>query len=506
MVLLICRKHSGEGLPMEALHAGDPERIGRYLLSGRLGAGGMGQVFLGRSPGGLQVAIKVIHQQLAGDPKFRTRFRREVNAARAVSGVYTAAVVDSDAEGSQPWLATAFLPGLTLQDAVGTYGPLPPEAVRRLGAGLAEALISIHQAGVVHRDLKPSNIMLTPQGPRVIDFGIARAADGSTASQTGLGLGSPGYITPEQITGSSSGPAGDVFSLGVVLAYAATAANPFGEGPPHVLLYRIVHDPPRLDALCDPALREMVAACLNKEPGERPGPEQVLDRLAGGEGPTGADWLPQQVAEAITQRVTQQTKVLPEPPERALAYGIPVSQGVAPSSAVPGPAARTSTPPAAPGTEEPPEEPLPPLRRRLVPLFAGIVVVAALVGVTHPALWSDGEVCVALRTTAPAVRLEVPSLPSMDDLTAGLEALKKAEAKAREAQQQARQEENERIKALAERAETPALKSALAELAELSLRPPPEYSPDNAASYPTQLNRHFDLIDQARRKVAASCG
>ena len=226
---------------MEPLRPQDPRQIGSYLLLARIGSGGMGEVFLARSPGGRAVAVKVIHAMLANDPEFRARFAREVAAARAVTGAFTAPVIDADPDAVRPWLATAFLPGMSLEEAVNGYGPWPPPAVYLLGVSLAEALGAIHRAGVVHRDLKPSNILLTPEGPRVIDFGIARAADAGTITHTGAAVGSPSYMAPEQATGGDTGPPGDVFSLGAVLTYAATGTAPFGGGSIPQLVYRIVH-------------------------------------------------------------------------------------------------------------------------------------------------------------------------------------------------------------------------------------------------------------------------
>ncbi|XVQ14684.1 PQQ-binding-like beta-propeller repeat protein [Spirillospora sp. CA-255316] len=292
---------------MPPTRPGDPRRVGPYRVLGRLGAGGMGQVLLGRSPGGRTVAIKIIHPALADEPDFRSRFRREVTAARAVDGAYTAPVVDADPDAAQPWLATAYLPGLSLQDAVAGHGPLPPPAARALGAGLAEALLSIHRAGVVHRDLKPSNVMLTPEGPRVIDFGIARAIDASALTRTGTTLGTPAYMAPEQAAGETAGPAADVFSLGAVLTYALTGSGPFGHGAVHEVVYRVLHRQPDLGAITDPALRVLIASCLEKDPARRPGPGEVLRALAGDQAapPDGTRWLPAAVAHAVAGRGTE---------------------------------------------------------------------------------------------------------------------------------------------------------------------------------------------------------
>ena len=271
---------------------------------GRLGAGGMGQVLLGRSPSGRTVAVKVIHPAMAEDDDFRARFRREITAARAVGGVYTAPVVDADPDASPPWLATTFLRGMSLQDAVAAHGPLPPPAVRALGAALAEALRSVHGAGIVHRDLKPSNVMLTPEGPRVIDFGIARPSEATTLTRTGATLGTPAYMSPEQASGQPAGPPSDVFSLGAVLTYAATGVGPFGQGAVHELVYRVIHLPPYLDGVPDPGLRALIAACMEKDPARRPTPEQLLEQLSAepAPAPQGTHWLPPPVAHDVARR------------------------------------------------------------------------------------------------------------------------------------------------------------------------------------------------------------
>src|SRR5580692_4499676 len=226
------------------LQPGDPPLIGPYRLVGRLGCGGMGQVFLGLSAGGRPVAVKVIRAELAMDPEFRARFRREVDVARRVSGLFTAPVIDADLDGPVPWLATAYVKGPSLADAVSSHGPLPAGSVLALAAGLAEALNAIHAAGVVHRDLKPANVLLAEDGPRVIDFGISRAVEASALTHTGLVVGSPGFMSPEQAEGREVGPPSDIFSLGAVLAFAATGQGPFGTGSTPALVYRVVHSLP----------------------------------------------------------------------------------------------------------------------------------------------------------------------------------------------------------------------------------------------------------------------
>ncbi|MFI0351369.1 PQQ-binding-like beta-propeller repeat protein [Actinomadura sp. 9N407] len=294
---------------MEPLQAEDPEGVGPYQLLARLGAGGMGKVFLGRSPSGRMVAVKVVHAELAGDTDFRARFRREITAAGSVSGAFTAAVVDADPEAPNPWLVTEFLPGMSLEAAVARHGPLPPAAVTALAASLAEGLTAVHRAGVVHRDLKPSNVMLTPEGPRVIDFGIARPTDASAITQSGMAVGSPGYMAPEQAAMQQSGPPGDVFSMAAVLVFAATGAGPFGTGPMHAMIYRIMHEAPRLAGVADAELGRMLAACLDKDPARRPALDQILRwlvaRLPEHTAPHGVTWLPPSVAEDIGTHSTQ---------------------------------------------------------------------------------------------------------------------------------------------------------------------------------------------------------
>lgn len=264
---------------MDKLQPEDPRRIGPYWLEGRLGSGGMGRVYLGRSPGGRRVAIKEIRPELAESANFRARFAHEVSAARKVSGIFTASVVDADVDGPVPWLATSFVPGPSLADAVAHAGPLSPASVRRLAAGLAEGLKAIHSAGVVHRDLKPSNVILAEDGPRLIDFGISRSAEMSSLTCTGTVVGSPGFMSPEQAEGLKVGPPSDIFSLGAVLTFAATGEGPFGEGTTTALLYRVVHDEPKTDGLPD-EIRPFIERCLAKDPRHRPTAAQLLSELS----------------------------------------------------------------------------------------------------------------------------------------------------------------------------------------------------------------------------------
>ena len=261
----------------QQLQPRDPRKVGPYWLLGRLGGGGMGQVFLARSPGGRLIAVKVVRAELAEQAEFRHRFAREVAAARRVSGLFTAPVVDADVDAPVPWLATAYVPGLSLAEAITGHGPLPATSVLALAAGLAEGLGAIHAVGIVHRDLKPPNVLLAEDGPRVIDFGISRAAEASMLTGTGVVFGSPSFMSPEQARGHRVGPPSDVFSLGAVLTFAATGEGPFGTGPSATLLYRVVFTPPDISGL--PAgLRPLVERCLAKDPQQRPSDKSAPGR------------------------------------------------------------------------------------------------------------------------------------------------------------------------------------------------------------------------------------
>lgn len=259
-----------------SLRGGDPAEIGGYPLEERLGSGGMGTVFLARTSSGRPVAIKLIHQQFAGDDEFRIRFRQEVAAARRVSGAFTAAVVDAAPEAEQPWMATTYIEGPTLAQRIASHGPLDGAELRRLAIGLAEALRDIHRVGVVHRDLKPSNVVLSSEGPRVIDFGISRAVDQQTLTMTGRVIGTPPFMSPEQLQAPRGvGPRSDVFSLGTLLVYAATGHGPFDADSPYMTAYQVVHEEPSLDAVPG-ALRAVVEPCLDKEPEGRPSADELL--------------------------------------------------------------------------------------------------------------------------------------------------------------------------------------------------------------------------------------
>ncbi|MEV5200120.1 serine/threonine-protein kinase [Streptomyces sp. NPDC053720] len=259
-----------------SLRGGDPAEIGGYPLEARLGSGGMGTVFLARTSSGRPVAIKLIHQQFAGDDEFRIRFRQEVAAARRVSGAFTAAVVDAAPDAEHPWMATTYIEGHTLAQRIAAEGPLGGAELRRLAIGLAEALRDIHRVGVVHRDLKPSNVVLSPEGPRVIDFGISRAVDQQTLTMTGRVIGTPPFMSPEQLQAPRGvGPRSDVFSLGTLLVYAATGHGPFDADSPYITAYQVVHDEPSLGAV-PAALRVVVEPCLAKEPEGRPSADELL--------------------------------------------------------------------------------------------------------------------------------------------------------------------------------------------------------------------------------------
>jgi Protein kinase domain len=303
---------------MKALAADDPRVIGEYRLRAQLGAGGMGRVYLGLSPAGRAVAVKVVHPELANDGDFLRRFSQEVAAARAVSGIYTAPVVASGLDERPPWLATAFVPGPSLDQVVAEHGPLPEQALWPLLGGLTEALQAIHACGVVHRDLKPANVLLATDGPRVIDFGISRAADGTSLTAAGVVFGTPGYMSPEQAEGRGAGPESDVFALACVVAYGATGTGPFGTGTAAAILYRVVHAEPDLGRV-PPRLREVLTACLAKDPAARPTLRDLSRTLAGrpdSTGPSAVAFWPSPVAGLIgayQARLEQETRTVSRP-------------------------------------------------------------------------------------------------------------------------------------------------------------------------------------------------
>lgn len=269
---------SGAAPQIHPLDPNDPQELGGYQLLGRIGAGGMGVVYLAETRTGRKLAVKAILKEYVQDPEFRTRFRREAAAAMKVRGRFLATLIDADPDGDQPWLAVEYVEGPSLTAVVQANGPLPEPDVRRVIAGVAEALRSVHQAGIVHRDLKPSNILIGQDGPFVIDFGIAQASDSTSLTRTGLKVGTPSFMAPEQVRGSVSSPAADIWALGAVALYAATGQRAFGEGDTTVVYYRVVHEEPDLST-CPAWLLPLVAACLAKDPEARPDLQEVLDFL-----------------------------------------------------------------------------------------------------------------------------------------------------------------------------------------------------------------------------------
>ncbi|WP_369224321.1 PQQ-binding-like beta-propeller repeat protein [Streptomyces sp. R39] len=268
------QRNTGAGAEAEL-----PEYAGHYRLESCLGSGGMGVVHLARSTSGLKLAVKVVHAEYAKDREFRGRFRQEVAAARKVSGAFTAPVVDADPEAERPWMATLFIPGPTLSEHVKRNGPMPPAQLRRLMAGLAEALRDIHRVGVVHRDLKPSNVLLAEDGPKVIDFGISRPKDSELRTETGKLIGTPPFMAPEQFRRPREvGPAADIFALGSVLVHAATGRGPFDSDSPYVVAYQVVHDEPDLTSVPE-EVAPLVMRCLAKEPEDRPTPDELMRAL-----------------------------------------------------------------------------------------------------------------------------------------------------------------------------------------------------------------------------------
>ncbi|MDT0317064.1 serine/threonine-protein kinase [Streptomyces millisiae] len=346
------------------LNAEDPTTIAGYRLTARLGEGGMGKVYLSHTPGGRPIALKVIRPEVAGDPEFRRRFRQEVQAAERVQGLYTAPVIDSDTDGPQPWLATAYVPGPSLHNAIREHGPLPLQAAARVVAGIAEALQVIHAAGVIHRDLKPSNVLLASDGPRVIDFGIARAADATSLTRTGVTAGTPAFMAPEQAMAQPVTPAADIFALGLIAVFTTAGSPPFGDGSSPAVLYRIVHEQPDISAV-PTELRELVTRCLAKNPADRPTPAEVVAMcrpLAGDATLPAHGWLPPALSAEIDHHAATVTSLAAQP--------------------APPPAAFHATAPTTP-----PYTPAPPPRRRgrnalLAALAVCAVVAGAVIGAT----------------------------------------------------------------------------------------------------------------------------
>ncbi|AOR35389.1 protein kinase [Streptomyces fodineus] len=353
-------------MAMMRLRREDPRVVGSFRLHRRLGAGGMGVVYLGSDKKGQRVALKVIRPDLAEDQEFRSRFAREVSAARRIRGGCTARLVAADLEAERPWFATQYVPGPSLHDKVADEGPLGAADAASIGAALSEGLVAVHEAGVVHRDLKPSNILLSPKGPRIIDFGIAWATGASTLTHVGTAVGSPGFLAPEQVRGAAVTPATDVFSLGATLAYASTGDSPFGHGSSEVMLYRVVHEEAQLHGVPD-ALAPLVRACLAKDPDDRPSTLQLslrLKEIAAREAQGLADVRPPAPRAAEADRPTGRlVDTYPEQQrtQRRTSPGTPVPRGSAPSrSGVParggagnGPRGNGTGVPARPGSARP---------------------------------------------------------------------------------------------------------------------------------------------------------
>ncbi|MFG2930810.1 bifunctional serine/threonine-protein kinase/ABC transporter substrate-binding protein [Streptomyces achromogenes] len=377
------------------LKPSDPSHIGGHRLLARLGAGGMGVVYLGRARSGELAAVKVILPEYADQPEFRARFRREVAAARRVDSPWAVPVTGADPDAPAPWLATAFVPGPSLAEAVAARGPLPPAAVRVLGRTLARALTAVHDAGLVHRDVKPGNVLLALDGPRLIDFGIARAAEETALTSDGMVVGTPGFLAPEQARGRPATPASDVFALGCLLSYTATGRPPFGTGAVDALLYRTVHDEPDLEGLPE-GLREPLERCLAKDPAARPTAREVAEAL-GADTPSGAaDWLPDGVVRLVADR-SATLLALPDIEATALDAGADE-----PPAEVPGDAAPASQP----GT-----------RRRIL-LLGGAALLAAGGGA---ALWASR------RDDAPAPAARRMLLGVQADLTGPQKAVGQAQ-------------------------------------------------------------------------------
>ncbi|CAL9587720.1 Serine_threonine-protein kinase PknD [Streptomyces sp. enrichment culture] len=335
-------------MAMMRLRREDPRVVGSFRLHRRLGAGGMGVVYLGSDKKGQRVALKVIRPDLAEDQEFRSRFAREVSAARRIRGGCTARLVAADLDADRPWFATQYVPGPSLHDKVAGEGALGAAEVAAIGAALSEGLVAVHEAGVVHRDLKPSNILLSPKGPRIIDFGIAWATGASTLTHVGTAVGSPGFLAPEQVRGAAVTPATDVFSLGATLAYASMGDSPFGHGSSEVMLYRVVHEEAQLDGVPD-ALAPLVRACLAKDPEERPSTLQLslrLKEIAAREAQGLSDFRPPAPRGAETDRAAGRPADTYPEPERRRPQGQQAGRGDQPGTPAPRPGAsdRSSVP------------------------------------------------------------------------------------------------------------------------------------------------------------------
>ncbi|MFD4938226.1 serine/threonine-protein kinase [Streptomyces virginiae] len=359
----------------EPLRADDPSTVAGYRIAARLGAGGMGRVYLSHTQGGRPVAIKVVRPELAEDPAFRRRFRREVEAARRVRGAYTAELIDADADAATPWLATLYVPGPSLSQAVTRRGPLPVPAVLWLMAGVAEALQAIHGAGIVHRDLKPSNVLLAADGPRVIDFGISLASDTTAHTATGATIGTPQYMAPEQASAGEVTAAADVFALGQTAAFAALGEPLYGTGPSATVLYRIVHSEPDLSRVPQ-ELRPLVARCLATDPQERATPAEIVAwcRTELGED-ADADGGP-----ALWREVTGPQVTVPEPVPEPIPMPMPMRLPASGPAPLAGHTMHQVWQPPEPAAPEGPEQRRKRRRRGALVAAASIVTVAVLLG------------------------------------------------------------------------------------------------------------------------------
>jgi len=393
------KERKGNELARAPLRHSDPSRIGRYRLTARLGSGGMGVVYLGeadhgrhRADGGL-VAVKVLRPELADDPELRERFSREVSTLLRVRGVCTVRVIEADTDADRPFLVTEYAEGPSLSEYVDANGPLGPEMLYGLATGLAEALTAIHAAGVVHRDLKPSNVLLTPAGPKVIDFGIAHALDAAAFTETGITMGSAGFMAPEQIT-DRAGTAADIFAWAVTISYAASGQSPFGTGTSHGVMYRILHAVPDIDAVPD-SLRPRVAAALAKEPEERPTADELLAQLTGTTVP--ADRGGDSPTQTVLLRTWRPASTRPDGRTRK-------------------PSARKPFVRKAPASEPPASEP-PAQRRVLRPAMLGlavlVVAVGATLGFTMAGRPSSGSAPTLSTTAAPARKHSLTPVPRL---------------------------------------------------------------------------------------------
>jgi predicted Ser/Thr protein kinase len=391
---------SGAAPQIHPLEPSDPQELGGYQLLGRIGAGGMGVVYLAETRTGRKLALKAILKEFVQDPEFRTRFRREAAAAMKVRGRYLATLIDADPDGAQPWLAVEYVEGPALTAVVQASGPLPEPDVRRMLAGVAEALRAVHQTGIVHRDLKPSNILLGEDGPFVIDFGIAQASDSTSLTRTGLKVGTPSFMAPEQVRGSHATPAADIWALGAVALYAATGQRAFGEGDTTVVYYRVVHEEPDLST-CPDWLLPLVRACLDKDPEARPDLQEVLDFL--NEVPAGF--------RTATTKITPGPAVSPLDDVTALRDDATVVKAEPASPAEP-------TPP--PDAAEPEKARRGLLSRPITWLAAagGVLVVGAVATAVALGMPSGGPDAAATASTSPSASGE-PSPAAIDECLVG---------------------------------------------------------------------------------------